>query len=259
MSDDPSPAPPASIDPWTDVRRFTQARLALGHAGSGLPTAAHLAFQLAHAKARDAVHTPLDIAALTQEFSERGWQSIAVHSAAPDRMTYLTRPDLGRSLSEAAIETLSRPSVAPDVALVVADGLSSTAVAANAAAFVAELKAGLTAAGRTVSPLIVAAQGRVALADHIGEILQAKVAVIALGERPGLSAADSLGVYITWNPNRTRIESERNCISNVRQGGMAPEAAATAAASLIEHMFRFHASGVPLSTLLASAASLPVS
>lgn len=245
------PADISNNDPWTEVRRFTAARLALGHAGNGLPTAAHLAFQLAHAKARDAVHTPLDAAALTERFGRRGWPAQQVTSAAPDRMTYLTRPDLGRRLSDAAIHELSKPAVAPDVAIVVADGLSSTAVAANAEAFVAALLPQLTAAGRSVSALIVATQGRVALADHIGELLQAKVALIALGERPGLSAADSLGVYITWSPSRDRIESERNCISNVRAGGLAPAAAARQAADLIESMFRHRTSGVALSAQLA--------
>lgn len=242
-------------DPWTDMRKFTAARIALGHAGNGLPTAAHLAFQLAHAKARDAVHTPLDAAALIRSFTGQNWPCIAVHSAAPDRTTYLTRPDLGRMLSEEAVRELSQPSISPDVALVVADGLSSTAVAANAFAFVAALKARLTEAKRTVSPLIVAVQGRVALADHVGELLQAKVAVIALGERPGLSAADSLGIYITWNPDRTRIESERNCISNVRAGGMSPELAAAQAAGLIESMFKHRTSGVALSARLALPAA----
>lgn len=259
MSEKNTPHAPATIDPWTEIRRYTDARIALGHAGSGLPTAAHLTFQAAHAKARDAVHTPLDVAALRADFDERGWPSMAVRSAAADRMTYLTRPDLGRRLSEDSIRELSQPTLAPDVALVVADGLSSTAVAANAAHFVAELKARLTAAGKTVSPLIVAVQGRVALADHVGEILQAKVAVIALGERPGLSAADSLGIYITWNPSRERIESERNCISNVRTGGMAPQAAAAQAADLIEAMFHHGISGVALSAQLAAAPLLTAS
>lgn len=246
----------AVVDPWTDMRRFTAARIALGHAGAGLPTAAHLTFQLAHAKARDAVHTPLDVAALTAAFAAAGWASTTVRSAAADRMTYLTRPDLGRRLSEESVRALSAPARAPDVALVVADGLSSTAVTANAEAFVGALLPRLTAAGRTVSPLIVATQGRVALADHVGEILQAKVAVIALGERPGLSAADSLGVYITWNPSRDRIESERNCISNVRAGGLLPADAALQAAGLIENMFVHRTSGVALSSRLAQSSRL---
>jgi ethanolamine ammonia-lyase small subunit len=246
-----SPSLGAVADPWMDLKRFTAARIALGHAGYGLPTKAHLAFQLAHARARDAVHTPLDAKALKGTFDAQGWPCLIVKSAAQDRMTYLTRPDLGRRLSEESEQELSAPRAAPDVALVVADGLSSTAVAANAFSFVAALMPLLERNRRTVNPIVIGLEGRVALADHVGEILQAKVALIALGERPGLSAADSLGVYITWDPKRIRIESERNCISNIRAGGLPPERAAEQAASLIESMFAHRTSGVALSTRLA--------
>lgn len=254
MSERPTqkPLPPAQNDPWGELKSFTAARIALGHAGSGLPTAAHLRFQLAHARARDAVHTPLDTTALAARFAAEGWRTLCIASAAADRMTYLTRPDLGRQLSQHAIDALSEPTVAPDVALVVADGLSSTAVSANALPFMRALLPRLKAAKRSVSPLFIATQSRVALGDHIGALLQAKLTVIAIGERPGLSAADSLGVYITWKPERSRIESERNCISNIRNGGLPPEQAAAQAAALIDHMFRYHSSGVALSARLAS-------
>lgn len=259
MNDQLFPAK-GSNDPWTALRHFTDARIALGHAGNGLPTAAHLNFQLAHARARDAVHTPLDTASLQQALGADGWATRLVNSAAPDRRTYLTRPDLGRRLSQDAQDSLSAPAVAPDVALVVADGLSSTAVTANAQDFLKPLRCLLQQAGRSLSPLIIATQGRVALGDHIGEILQAKVTLIVIGERPGLSAADSLGVYITWEPNCHRIESERNCISNIRSGGLAPDKAAAQAAGLIENMFAHRSSGVALSALLATqtrTAALP--
>ncbi|MGB8601594.1 MAG: ethanolamine ammonia-lyase subunit EutC [Rhizomicrobium sp.] len=253
MSDQPPHTPPlaAQNDPWGELKSFTAARIALGHAGSGLPTAAHLRFQLAHARARDAVHTPLDTAALAATFAAEGWPTLCVASAAADRMTYLTRPDLGRQLSQSAIDTLSEPATAPDVALVVADGLSSTAVTANALHFMRALIPMLTAAKRSVSPLIIATQSRVALGDHIGALLQAKLTLIAIGERPGLSAADSLGVYITWKPERCRIESERNCISNIRSGGLPPDQAAAQSAALIDSMFRYRSSGVGLSARLA--------
>lgn len=253
MNDTRQPAK-GSTDPWAALCHFTDARIALGHAGNGLPTAAHLNFQLAHARARDAVHTPLDTASLQQALGADGWATQRVSSAAADRKTYLTRPDLGRCLSETSQTHLSAPVVAPDVALVVADGLSSTAVTANARAFLKPLRTLLQQAGRSLSPLMIATQGRVALGDHIGELLQAKVTLIAIGERPGLSAADSLGVYITWAPNRCRIESERNCISNIRTGGLAPEKAAAQAAGLIDSMFTHALSGVALSARLATQA-----
>jgi ethanolamine ammonia-lyase small subunit len=242
---------PTATDNWTTLRRFTAARIALGHAGSGLPTAAHLAFQLAHARARDAVHTPLDTAHLSAALAAEGFETVEVASAAGDRATYLARPDLGRKLSAAAQTQLSQPMIAPDVVIAAVDGLSSTAVAANAVPVIAALAPLLQQNGRSLAPVIVATQGRVALGDHIGELMQAKVAVVLIGERPGLSAFDSLGVYVTWMPRLGRVDAERNCISNVRSGGLGPADAATQTAGLIEGMFRFHTAGVALSTHLA--------
>jgi ethanolamine ammonia-lyase small subunit len=245
------PGNPSSNDNWGSLCRFTAARIALGHAGSGLPTTAHLAFQLAHARARDAVHTPLDRAALSWALTARGFECLEVESAAGDRAVYLARPDLGRQLSQASQARLSQPMVAPDIVIAAVDGLSSTAVAANAVPVIAALAPLLKKNGHGIGPVIVATQGRVALGDHIGELMQAKVAVVLIGERPGLSAFDSLGIYITWMPRRGRVDAERNCISNVRAGGLAPANAAAQAAGLIEGMFRFQTAGVDLSTRLA--------
>jgi ethanolamine ammonia-lyase small subunit len=245
------PDMPAAADDWAPLRRFTAARIALGHAGSGLPTAAHLAFQLAHARARDAVHTPLDTAALIAALTAGGYETMALESAARERATYLARPDLGRRLSENSQALLSQPMVAPDIVLAAVDGLSSTAVAANAMPVIAALTPRLEQRGRSLAPVMIATQGRVALGDHIGEILQAKVAVVLIGERPGLSAFDSLGIYITWMPRIGRVDAERNCISNVRAGGLGPLEAAAQAAELIEGMFRFATAGVELSSRLA--------
>ena len=242
---------PSTSDNWAALRRFTAARIALGHAGSGLPTTAHLAFQLAHARARDAVHTPLNTAALIGALAAGGFEALKVASAAADRAAYLARPDLGRRLSESSQARLSQPIVAPDVVIAAVDGLSSTAVFANAVPVIAALAPRLKQNGRSIAPVIVATQGRVALGDHIGELLQAKVAVVLIGERPGLSAFDSLGVYITWMPRIGRFDSERNCISNVRTGGLSPAEAAAQTASLIEGMFRFQTAGIDLSTRLA--------
>ncbi|TWA82884.1 ethanolamine ammonia-lyase light chain [Azospirillum brasilense] len=242
----PAQPGPAQPDRWAHLRRHTDARIALGHAGSGLPTAAHLAFQAAHAQARDAVHTPLDAAALLAALAERGWPAVAVTSAAPDRATYLKRPDLGRQLSEESQRRLSEPVRAPDVALVVGDGLSGTAVQANAVAVLEALIPKLQAAGLRVGPVVVAEQARVALGDPVGALLQARASVVLIGERPGLSAADSLGLYLTWEPRPGRVDSERNCISNVRVGGLAPAAAAAQAAALLGAMFAQQRSGIRL-------------
>lgn len=247
----PPPAAPSLADSWAPLRRFTSARIALGHAGCGVPTGAHLAFQHAHARARDAVHTPLDTAELISKLAHCGHATVAVTSAAENRAVYLARPDLGRKLSETSLQALSEPIVAPDVVLAVVDGLSSAAVAANATPVVGSLTALLRKSGRSIAPVIVATQGRVALGDHIGELLQAKVAVVLIGERPGLSAFDSLGLYITWMPRVGRVDAERNCISNVRTGGLPPTEAAGQAAALIEDMFRFQTAGVELSVRLA--------
>ncbi|MBP2295752.1 ethanolamine ammonia-lyase subunit EutC [Azospirillum rugosum] len=245
----PSPARP---DRWGHLRRFTDARIALGHAGSGLPTAAHLAFQAAHAQARDAVHAPLDVGALMAALIERGWPAVAVASAAPDRTTYLTRPDLGRLLSDESQRRLSEPMTAPDVVLVVGDGLSGTAVQTNALPVLDALVPRLQAAGLRVGPIVVAEQARVALGDPVGALFQAKAAVVLIGERPGLSAADSLGLYLTWEPRPGRVDSERNCISNVRAGGLAPAAAAEQAAALLTAMFARRRSGILLNTTAAA-------
>lgn len=243
----PVPLPsPAQADRWAHLRRYTDARIALGHAGTGLPTAAHLAFQAAHAQARDAVHTPLDTAALLASLEERGWPAIPVTSAAPDRAAYLKRPDLGRQLSEESQRRLSEPLRAPDVVLVVGDGLSGTAVQANAIPVLEALIPKLQGAGLHVGPVVVATQARVALGDPVGALLQARASVVLIGERPGLSAADSLGLYLTWDPRPGRVDSERNCISNVRVGGLAPAAAAAQTASLLDAMFAQRRSGILL-------------
>lgn len=251
----PVPAGPARPDRWAHLRRHTDARIALGHAGNGLPTAAHLAFQAAHAQARDAVHTPLDAAALLTALEERGWPAVPVSSAAPDRAAYLKRPDLGRQLSEESQRRLSEPVRAPDVVLVVGDGLSGTAVQANAVPVLEALIPKLETAGLHVGPVVVATQARVALGDPVGALLQARASVVLIGERPGLSAADSLGLYLTWDPRPGRVDSERNCISNVRAGGLAPDAAAEQAAALLAAMFAQRRSGITLDA--AAPAALP--
>jgi ethanolamine ammonia-lyase small subunit len=198
-----------------DLKQFTPARVALGRAGHGLPTAELLRFQLDHARARDAVYRELDPASL-------GLPHILVRSAAPDRRTYLQRPDLGRKLSADA--RLAKGDY--DAAIVIADGLSAPAVHHHAVPLLEALSALLTAEDWRLAPLTVALQARVAIGDEIGQRLGARQVVVFIGERPGLTSPDSLGVYLTWDPRPGRTDAERNCISNVRTEGIAYAAAA---------------------------------
>lgn len=228
-------------DPFEVLRTATRARVALGRAGDGLPTGRLLEFRAAHAAARDAVHTPLDVPAVVSALGETGLDVLEVTSAAPDRTTYLQRPDLGRELAEGT----DLPGGSYDLALVVADGLSPRAVADHAAGTVAAVLERL--AGWSVAPLVVATQARVAIGDPVGEALGARIVVVVIGERPGLSSADSLGLYLTWGPRPGRADSERNCISNVRPPhGLSYAQAAETLAGLLLASRELGASGVVL-------------
>jgi ethanolamine ammonia-lyase small subunit len=208
-------------NPWTALRSLTPARIALGRAGSGMPTGELLAFGLAHARARDAVHRALDAERLVRELSSLNLASQVVRSAAPDRTTYLRRPDLGRKLSEK--ETLQKAENA--IALIIADGLSAPAVERHAVPLLRALIA-LAPLRWAATPVAVALQGRVALGDEIGARFGAQLAVVLIGERPGLSSPDSLGTYLTYAPRVGRTDAERNCVSNIRPEGLGYEAAA---------------------------------
>lgn len=235
---------------WADLRRFTPARVALGRAGNGLPTAAHLDFQAAHAAARDAVHAALDVAVLRADLDAAGLASIAVHSEAPDRRTYLLRPDLGRRLRDRA----AVPPHPSAMLFVVCDGLSATAVQRHAVRLLQHVVPRLPG---PVAPIIVAEQGRVALGDDVGEAMGAEAVAVLIGERPGLSAADSLGVYLTWQPRRGRTDAERNCISNVRPDGLTPETAGDKLLWLIAAMRRLRLTGIRLKDEQSNALSAP--
>ncbi|MFN3439993.1 MAG: ethanolamine ammonia-lyase subunit EutC [Acidovorax sp.] len=218
-------------DPWDDLRAHTQARLALGRAGAALPSAELLRFGLAHAQARDAVHIPLDAEALATQLQALGNTTRQVHSAAPDRATYLLRPDLGRRLSDADALALRARDDQPndgspvDLLLVVADGLSSLAVSRQAPPLIGAIRQ-QAPAGWTLGPVVIAQQARVALGDEVGALLGARLVAVLIGERPGLSSPDSLGIYLTWHPQVGRHDAQRNCISNVRPEGLPPAAAA---------------------------------
>lgn len=210
---------------WQALRRFTQARIALGRAGNSLPTDPLLAFDLSHAQARDAVHQPLDADALHEALRTNGFDSIDVHSAAPDREHYLRRPDLGRRLNDESRTMLAEAGVpASELVFVIADGLSAFAAAKQALPLLLAVRPKLD--GWHVGPIVVARQARVALGDEVGEILQARFVAMLIGERPGLSSPDSLGIYLTYAPKAGRSDAERNCISNVRPEGLGYEAAA---------------------------------
>lgn len=248
---DDLPAPAAgdvlTADAWQTLRRLTAARIALGRAGVSLPTAAHLAFQLDHARARDAVHLPLDRELLHAPLAAAtGVEVLDLHSAAPDRLEYLQRPDLGRRLANASHAVLAAraPAAGVDVVFVVADGLSARAVHEHAAALLAALRPWLT--DWTLGPLALVGQGRVAIGDEIGAALAARLVVVLIGERPGLSSPDSLGVYLTWAPHPGRSDAERNCISNVRPAGLPYAAAAHRLAHLMNESRRRGLSGVEL-------------
>jgi ethanolamine ammonia-lyase small subunit len=211
---------PVVTDPWDALCRHTPARIALGRAGASVPTRALLDFGLAHAKARDAVHEALDWSALKAELESCGYAPTVVRSAAPDRAAYLTRPDLGRKLGGGA--ALSGKA---EIVVAIEDGLSAVAVQRHAVPLLRELQK-LDAARWKQAAIVIALQGRVALGDEIGERFGARLVVVLIGERPGLSSPDSLGIYLTYGPRPGRHDAERNCISNVRPHGLGyPEAA----------------------------------
>lgn len=226
---------------------ITAARLGLGRVGAGMPTKAVLGFALDHARARDAVLTPLDFERLTEDCSGLGLGIVKVESASPDRQTYLRRPDFGRRLSEASRADLAGlASGRPDVVITVGDGLSSIAVQNGTAELLSHLVPRLQAMGLSFGPVVLASQARVALSDEVGEILGARMSIMLVGERPGLSAADSLGAYLTLSPKLACTDADRNCISNIRPGGLTPEAAAFKLTWLVDNAFRKGVSGVQL-------------
>lgn len=249
-------APSGEAHPLARLKRHTDARIALGRAGAGLPTAAHLDFAEAHAKARDAVHAEFDADRIASELETAGFGSVRVTSRAGDRVDYLKRPDLGRRLSVKSKTVLEdarggapSPAVGEngcfDLALIVADGLSARAVNAYAVE-VAILIAEHLAGGWRIAPVVIACGARVALSDPIGETLGARIALILIGERPGLTAADSLGAYLTFEPKPGRSDAQRNCVSNIRKGGLRPREAARKLAGLLRRSRELQLSGTKL-------------
>jgi ethanolamine ammonia-lyase small subunit len=230
------------------LRDFTMARVALERSGAALATAEVLAFQLAHAMARDAVHHPLDRVSLQQECSARSWPLLALRSRAAGRAVYLRRPDLGRRLDERSREALAaHAGNAPcDLAVAIVDGLSALAVHRHALRLLDLLVPRFDQAGWSRADLVLVEQGRVAIGDEIGQDLGASMVLVLIGERPGLSSPDSLGAYLTWNPALGRTDAERNCVSNIRPEGLGYVAAAERIFALASEARRRRLTGVAL-------------
>jgi ethanolamine ammonia-lyase small subunit len=237
----------ADDDPlWASLQRLTAARIGLKRTGASLATAPLLDFKLAHARARDAVHEPLDEARLTADLAALGLPVLTVASAAEDRQRYLMRPDLGRRLAPEAEAALSPHAGRYDLAFVIADGLSARAVQTHAAPVLAGAMPALHADGWRIAPLVIARQGRVAIGDAISALLGADGVAVLIGERPGLTAPDSMGAYLTWQPRAGTTDADRNCISNIRPEGIGYDNAAFKLEHLLRSMRARRLSGVLL-------------
>lgn len=257
-------------NPWAFLREYTEARIGLGRTGVSIPTNHLLDFQLAHAQAQDAVHLPLDTEHVVEQLNkisinvnllsnvesnelfQDGYSPILLHSQAVNRVTYLQRPDLGRRLDSHSCKLLKKSidldRVPYDLSIVIVDGLSSLAIKENAAKYIQILSHALAEDNNQwkLSPITIVHQGRVAVGDEVGEILKAKITLVLIGERPGLSSPDSLGLYLTWNPKVGLSDVSRNCISNVRSDGLSYEEAVKKTMYLLKEARRLELSGVNL-------------
>jgi ethanolamine ammonia-lyase small subunit len=234
-----------TADPWTRLQSLTRARIALGRSGVSLPTREVLGFGLAHAQARDAVHQPMDVATLAEQFSAAGFTTRTVKSRATDRSVYLRRPDWGRRLADESVASLrATPTPAAKIAFLVADGLSSLATQRHSLPLIEALKPWF--ADLQACPVVIATQARVALGDEVGALLGASMIVVLIGERPGLSSPDSLGIYLTGSPQVGLTDASRNCISNVRPEGLDYPEAARKLAFLIAGARQLGRTGVDL-------------
>lgn len=243
-----NPAIPASADDdlWTRMRSLTAARIGLAYSGASLTTGPLLDFRLAHAHARDAVQAELDTIQLAKELAGLGLPLLTLASAAADKQTYLMRPDRGRTLAPEAETALAAYAGAFDVAFIVSDGLSAQAVQSHAPALLTLAAAELKVEGWRIAPVVIVVRGRVAIGDRVAALLGARGVVVLIGERPGLSAPDSMGAYLTWQPRPQTSDADRNCISNIRPGGIGYAAAAFKLVQLLHTMRGRGHSGVRL-------------
>jgi ethanolamine ammonia-lyase small subunit len=244
-------------NPWAALREYTDARIGLGRAGVSIPTSHSLEFHLAHAQAQDAVHLPLDVETVVEQLENANlyqeiFTPILLHSQAVNRTTYLQRPDLGRRLDKKSIDTLKKVNTLKDekydLSIVVVDGLSSLAIKENAAIFIKKLVEVLNTDSQdwNIAPITIVQQGRVAIGDEVGEILNSKTSIVLIGERPGLSSPDSMGLYLTYNPKVGLTDESRNCISNIRIEGLSYEEAIKKTMYLMKESRRLELSGVNL-------------
>ena len=240
--------PVIAFDPWHPLNQLTPARIGLGRAGMSLPTRANLDFQLAHALARDAVHIPLDFNHLKSKLDNLAYVNQHLQSQADSQSSYLQRPDLGRLLSEQSINVLkATESLQVDAVIVVADGLSSKAIANHAIPFLELLVPALTAADYQLAPICLVKHGRVAIGDAIAEHYQAKLCITLIGERPGLSSPDSMGIYFTYQAKaQISTDADRNCISNIHVNGLSYEQALAKLLYLIKGAEQLKCTGVLL-------------
>jgi ethanolamine ammonia-lyase small subunit len=228
------------------LRDFTSARVGLSRTGNSLPTRELLTLQLAHARAREAVHSKLDTRQLELELQPVFDDLLFVRSAAPDRVTYLRRPDLGRRLSDDSRQLVMVRKSRYDAVFVIADGLSALGVQLHASRLITTTLSLLERSDWNLAPLVIVEEGRVAIGDEVGECIGAAMCVVLIGERPGLSSAGSLGVYLSWNPHPGLTDAERNCISNIRTEGLSYAAAANKLVFLMNESRRRKLSGVQL-------------
>jgi ethanolamine ammonia-lyase small subunit len=236
-------------DPWHSLKQFTSARIALGHAGSSLPTKANLDFQLAHALAKDAVNLPLDFGKLEQALNVQGYKTLSLQTQAETHQIYLQRPDKGRLLDLPSIESIqhiAQQIEPPDVAVIVADGLSSNAIEKHAVPILKLLIPQLCSSGYSLSPISLVKYGRVAIGDHISELFSARMCIVLIGERPGLSSPDSMGIYFTYQAKVGSTDADRNCISNIHKNGLSYEQALEKLLFLITEADRLQFSGIRL-------------
>ncbi|MGF7037114.1 ethanolamine ammonia-lyase subunit EutC [Mucilaginibacter lappiensis] len=237
---------PQEIESLKALQEFTSARIAIGRVGTSIPLKQSLEFKLAHAHARDAVYSELDINNLTDVLKQFDLPVLHLNSRVNDRRQYLQRPDLGRRLNDGSLDLLLDHRPETDIAIILADGLSATAVNENAVGLLQALIPQLLAAGFKLAPISMVEQGRVAIGDDIGHGLNAKLSLVLIGERPGLSSADSLGAYLTYNPKPGLTDEMRNCISNIRPGGLIYKKAAKKIFYLTSEAFKRKLSGVDL-------------
>jgi ethanolamine ammonia-lyase small subunit len=233
-------------DPWDSLKKFTPARIAIGRVGSSVPLKQALELKLAQAHARDAVYSTLNSEILINDLQYLDIPILELHSKAENRQQYLQRPDLGRQLNDTSIQIIKENAGVYDICIIIADGLSANAINNNSIQLMEALIPLFKAMKFKLAPICLAEQARVALADHIANGLKAKLSLILIGERPGLSAIDSIGAYITYNPTPGFTDESRNCVSNIRQDGLSFKLAAEKIFFLVQEAFKRQLSGINL-------------